>query len=1369
MEHLHSGGLHGPLERRLTKMYSDTKKSYDMVIEPKKTESCPPELSALHRKLRIQKDRLITWGLDWSDTSAAGDIDESLERAGLGDVVGSIMITIKDLLGEAERLGGPESENLAFLSGKSKEKVPFGRWNATDKLRFEDLLRDLTTSIDSLHNISRTRRAFRQNTPSKDSKSPQYFSESNRTRSQGSLQASVDSSILYPPANLPSVFGPSKSSLALDASLPLSTGVARPIDLKSLLLDPAYLILPEHAAPASSRPPPYEAIATPSNSRTMGYIRRPHSSNNPWKMDGNRIPTMPVLIEYAPFDPIYTSTGITPSLARLEQLAEILHNPGENNESRMSGTLELLGYFEDSANSRFGLVFELPDSVYGGPTDSQKMLNSMKPLSLLSLLRAGEPRNSFVPNLEDRFYLAYNIANSFFELHAKGMAHRDVNSNNIVFFPEPNPPRGQGVGCNIRAPYLSSFDLFSEFDFTSPTPRATCIYRHPADSLSNKVPEEPADRKFAYDIYSLGLVLFEIGLWMPLDSFYKLKYTPALFRSRIEGIYVKKLGSKCGSAYMRAVETCLSAAEIDLSGPQRDLNLRLVLYRDVVKRLDRCCAIDDAQPSFQSASTTSLALPSTPHRQTSSPSEVESKIAISNQTAALQNTTLSLAASTTSIAVQTESHQIQRTPNPLTQENPMSETITETESFKCKTCLSVLGSSDKLNAHFESCTARHTAQTLPASDLSSYQNAILEILAEGPLSFDVITARLTHSLTGGQPLPAEWLLSQLEHLVGQKKIQMVNETYIISQTTTVMPKGHGPVDDNADSTPKPKLRAYPLKISPEQLVQWHQSILPSLERILERALRDSTETVSIDLIGMGETAITARPTIFIACTSVGKVKGVLKKRFKDSENIFDLVVRRGKVRRSSGRVPRRRNKSLPSRSVAHGYDDAPLPKNPHHQQRPICGASIGAWKDDQHLPPVSYGGVIKVDGETYGMTVHHLLDSSSEDENEYEEEGPLMRSSGRPYANFPRPSHALETSLSSQYPMEETYDYADSDEATDFGEDGEFDWDEEDMLRPIDRSGEINYGDIDGVSREDGGRYPITQPAIDDVKEEFFSTVEARDEEHLDSFKLGYVYASSGVRRWDRAGVTHEIDWALLKIDPDRLQPFNLVQGGRKYCRNVPTTRPPLVEPIDRRSDSPPEYDFYPTGIANADDLGHREVHCLGRTSGLRGGIISPAMGAVKIHGRKSYSRSWHVDGDFGEGGDSGAWVIDNDTGRVCGHVLAWCSTKLITYICPIQVLLEDIANSLSAKSISLPGGEQLSVVNTSHLLTEAGESGMSENLLQGMQQLNLGGFDIGALRSRFSAEENQMAPAPTMKDASPMFRNGGQPMAENLGQLAQG
>ena len=60
------------------------------------------QLSSFHNDLRIQKERLRAWGKIWSDASALHplNIDVLLNRAGIGDLVLSIMETINATLDE---------------------------------------------------------------------------------------------------------------------------------------------------------------------------------------------------------------------------------------------------------------------------------------------------------------------------------------------------------------------------------------------------------------------------------------------------------------------------------------------------------------------------------------------------------------------------------------------------------------------------------------------------------------------------------------------------------------------------------------------------------------------------------------------------------------------------------------------------------------------------------------------------------------------------------------------------------------------------------------------------------------------------------------------------------------------------------------------------------------------------------------------------------------------------------------------------------------------------------------------------------------------------------------------------------------------
>jgi hypothetical protein len=122
-------------------------------------------------------------------------------------------------------------------------------------------------------------------------------------------------------------------------------------------------------------------------------------------------------------------------------------------------------------------------------------------------------------------------------------------------------------------------------------------------------------------------------------------------------------------------------------------------------------------------------------------------------------------------------------------------------------------------------------------------------------------------------------------------------------------------------------------------------------------------------------------------------------------------------------------------------------------------------------------------------------------------------------------------------------------------------------------------------------------------------------------------------------------------------------------------------------------------------------------------------MSSVRIYKRRSFSRSWYVMGDFGVGGDSGAWVIDNERGQVCGHVLAWCEKNSIAYICPAEVLLDDMKRTLGAARICLPGSVEEPGSSSVGLIAQAeavppvelkiGEQGMPDMSRLGLGEAN--------------------------------------------------
>jgi hypothetical protein len=1286
--------------RRLTQLYCDTKESCDAVIEQDAPET-QPEVHDLHRKYRIQKDRLLAWGVEWSDSTKGkgDDIDESVARAGLTETVTSVLNTIKDILDEAERMQSASapagrkniSGEKAGLLGRPSDGAS---WAASDRSRYESLASDLTTSIDILYDLSRSRRVHRGG-----SGGPSPSSKAAPLHQRPSISASVFSSAEYNASDV---------TLINPATLPAFPSVtesspARP-DLPPRL-SPSNLVLPQE------EPPPYESVGGTSSIRVIGKLRSQHSSTNPWKTDGTRSIETPVLIEYAAFDPMYRTTGVPTPLDRLETLLSILSRLAD--EKSFHGTLKCLGYFEDPKQPRFGLVFELPSFVYSGAVDAHKPLDEFRPVTLLSVLQTGSKSqhtsNSATPPLEDRFRLAFTLALTFNKIHGDNFAHKDVNSSNILVFSKNRRQSNNSKALQyaLRSPVICSFDLFSEYNIdTNTAPQPLNIYRHPQDPKCTG--EKGKEHGPQFDLYSLGLILLEIGLWVPLSDLWKPKYTLADFKQRIEDVYIRRLASKCGTAYMQAVRDCFWAADRIASGAESMENLSQ-LYNRIRIRLQRCCLLDEVDPRFELGEVRTEApligspplkrknitaaqaadLPPSPSHRSAKRWALEKGTEVLERTKSLSKTSprgspnLSSLSRHSSQRSQTSirksiSHLISPREEsaetmewrPTSFKGSLDESVTLTSpSTEVTTPASTLDNSTSLSLH------KTESRTPGTASQRSWRSSITESSdnSRGAISSRDYKEKITIIQKAWRRRKAkrsntiETLLTVATPpaVLGYSPQTQGAQSYPTPepepQPTDCPPQPDSgitsiQVQTNMEPTQRPKLLLHPIRFSQDILNEWEHTMLPRLERLLERALRNSDETVSIDLVAIGPTADAARPTIFVTCSSISKVKKVLDRRFTYDSSVYDLSVRRGKIRRSKmSKTSRKRRPPHRSMMNTDAYNADMAVMNPYHQQRPVCGASIGAFRGE-HLPPVSYGGVILVDDEPMGMTVHHILDAPSDGEVESDDEAespgpndavlssaagsanPWLMGMSQPGVHLasdsPSPMWHLELSddeagaFKSDDDDNDSFDFSDSQYASDDYSD------DYDMAESV--TSDATIGDISGIcSDSDDDEIKITQPALDDIDDDFFPNDEDRDEDHLESHELGYVHASSGIRRWKRAGIKHEIDWALIKLNEDRLQPYNLVQGGRRFCLS-PTFEPDqqqiaskLEQPVERRHYAPEE-DEYPNSVADAESLGGMNVHCFGRTTGLQGGMVGAAMSSVKIYRRKSFSRSWHVEGRFG-------------------------------------------------------------------------------------------------------------------------------------------
>lgn len=250
-------------------------------------------------------------------------------------------------------------------------------------------------------------------------------------------------------------------------------------------------------------------------------------------------------------------------------------------------SLPCRGFFHDASRRGFGVIYDL----------SLKLSDDCGPgiVTLKDLIKSNEGIAK-QPILDDKFRLAWVLANALLEFHLVGWLHKGLASSNIIFTHQ-SPPQLD----IIRDPYIIGFnhsrpDEPSAFT-TGPSGLRNYDYQHPRYQQSKR------GYKREYDYYSLGIILLEIGFWETLGR-WKRDWTEKLGRTENrkrsispEEVYEKLLkarvpylGQVMGSTYRDAVLACLtgsfttmSKAAEDASG--REAAVQLGFGEQVVERL----------------------------------------------------------------------------------------------------------------------------------------------------------------------------------------------------------------------------------------------------------------------------------------------------------------------------------------------------------------------------------------------------------------------------------------------------------------------------------------------------------------------------------------------------------------------------------------------------------------------------------------------------------------------------------------------------------------------------------------------------------------------------------------------------------------
>ncbi|KAH7321918.1 prion-inhibition and propagation-domain-containing protein [Rhexocercosporidium sp. MPI-PUGE-AT-0058] len=175
---------------------------------------------------------------------------------------------------------------------------------------------------------------------------------------------------------------------------------------------------------------------------------------------------------------------------RIKSLASLL----QEIDSPSFHSLKCSGYLKDPKNGRYGYIFQTPN-------DRPRFF------ALDQVLRD----HMATPCLDDRLKMAIALVETILQLHTSGWMHKGVYSGNVLFFQD-------GADLDLSELYLEGYEYAradNPSDMTeSPMPQQEAnLSRHPDLLKANR-----ASFRKVFDLYGLGCVLMEIGLWESLTT-----------------------------------------------------------------------------------------------------------------------------------------------------------------------------------------------------------------------------------------------------------------------------------------------------------------------------------------------------------------------------------------------------------------------------------------------------------------------------------------------------------------------------------------------------------------------------------------------------------------------------------------------------------------------------------------------------------------------------------------------------------------------------------------------------------------------------------------------------------------------------------
>ncbi|KAM0546965.1 hypothetical protein ACHAPJ_010626 [Fusarium lateritium] len=247
-----------------------------------------------------------------------------------------------------------------------------------------------------------------------------------------------------------------------------------------------------------------------------------------------------------------------------------LANASQYRRPACIGTFDDAQYEEDTKGGRrIAFVYELPSSP------------PVLPTTLSSLLQEAKTSKARPP-LGERFTLAYRLASAVYMFHTSNWLHKGLRADRVLF----------ATSSDITYPWITGFQYSRPVTDISLEARPTGdprmdFYYHPNVGVGWT--------KFM-DIYSLGILLWEIANWRPAyESRFRgmnLKDIQNCLLNDLHGSTGDMWNGLVGKVYMDVVRCCLGGdfGVISGQGEQEAKVLGTVFFQKVLRELERCKA-----------------------------------------------------------------------------------------------------------------------------------------------------------------------------------------------------------------------------------------------------------------------------------------------------------------------------------------------------------------------------------------------------------------------------------------------------------------------------------------------------------------------------------------------------------------------------------------------------------------------------------------------------------------------------------------------------------------------------------------------------------------------------------------------------------